>query len=218
MDANGRNANDDNRLDSPTFSGSRGPGTPPTGGGAPPLPPRRGVTTAILGVAVLTLLVVLGAARRSAGGPRSAPGGAAPALPPPGAPLAADPPGPPATPPAPVAKAPTQRPQVELVFALDTTGSMSGLIEGAKQKIWSMASFVAQGQPTPDLRVGLVAYRDIGDAYVTKVSRPRRGPRSRLPAPAGVPGRRGAATRRSTWRARWTNRFTRCPGPNRPPS
>jgi hypothetical protein len=55
------------------------------------------------------------------------------------------------------------------VFALDTTGSMSGLIEGAKKKIWSLASFVAQGQPTPDLRVGLIAYRDIGDAYVTKV-------------------------------------------------
>jgi len=46
---------------------------------------------------------------------------------------------------------------------------MSGLIEGAKKKIWSLASFVAQGQPTPDLRVGLIAYRDIGDAYVTKV-------------------------------------------------
>ena len=46
---------------------------------------------------------------------------------------------------------------------------MTGLIEGAKKKIWSLASFVAQGQPTPDLRVGLIAYRDIGDAYVTKV-------------------------------------------------
>ena len=46
---------------------------------------------------------------------------------------------------------------------------MSGLIEGAKQKIWSIASFVAQGQPTPDLRVGLIGYRDIGDEYVTKV-------------------------------------------------
>jgi hypothetical protein len=46
---------------------------------------------------------------------------------------------------------------------------MSGLIEGAKTKIWSIASFVARAQPTPDVRVGLVAYRDIGDAYVTRV-------------------------------------------------
>jgi hypothetical protein len=55
-----------------------------------------------------------------------------------------------------------------MVFALDTTGSMSGLIEGAKRKIWSLASFVAQGQPTPDLRVGLIGYRDRGDIYVTR--------------------------------------------------
>jgi hypothetical protein len=61
-----------------------------------------------------------------------------------------------------------QRPRVELVFALDTTGSMGGLIEGAKRKIWSLASFVAQGTPTPDLRVGLVGYRDRGDVYVTR--------------------------------------------------
>jgi Mg-chelatase subunit ChlD len=66
-------------------------------------------------------------------------------------------------------KQPVARPHVDLVFALDTTGSMSGLIEGAKRKIWSIASFVARAQPTPDLRVGLVAYRDIGDAYVTRV-------------------------------------------------
>jgi hypothetical protein len=71
--------------------------------------------------------------------------------------------------PSPVTTTPAPRPRVELVFALDTTGSMSGLIEGAKRKIWSLASFVARGQPTPELRVGLVGYRDIGDDYVTKV-------------------------------------------------
>ena len=76
---------------------------------------------------------------------------------------------PPPAPIAPAAPAPTARPKVDLVFALDTTGSMSGLIEGAKMKIWSIASFVARAQPTPDVRVGLVAYRDIGDAYVTRV-------------------------------------------------
>jgi len=65
--------------------------------------------------------------------------------------------------------APAPKPEVEVVFALDTTGSMGGLIEGAKQKIWSIANHIASGQPTPDLRVGLVAYRDRGDAYVTRV-------------------------------------------------
>ena len=52
------------------------------------------------------------------------------------------------------------RPQVEVVFCLDTTGSMGGLIEGAKQKIWSICNQIASGKPTPDLKVGLVAYRD----------------------------------------------------------
>ena len=71
------------------------------------------------------------------------------------------------TPPA-VATPPATRPQVDVVFVLDTTGSMSGLIDGAKRKIWEMARYMAQGQPAPDLRIGLVAYRDVGDEYVTK--------------------------------------------------
>ena len=33
-----------------------------------------------------------------------------------------------------------QRPRIDVVFVLDTTGSMGGLIEGAKQKIFSIAS------------------------------------------------------------------------------
>lgn len=51
---------------------------------------------------------------------------------------------------------------------LDTTGSMGGLITGAKEKIWSIASSMAQTKPAPEIRMGLVAYRDRGDAYVTK--------------------------------------------------
>ena len=55
-----------------------------------------------------------------------------------------------------------------MVFVLDTTGSMSGLIQGAKDKIWSIANHIVSGKPTPDVKIGLVAYRDRGDAYVTK--------------------------------------------------
>jgi len=62
-----------------------------------------------------------------------------------------------------------QRPQVEVLFVLDTTGSMGGLIEGAKQKIWSIATAIAAGKPTPKLKVGLIAYRDVDDDYVTKI-------------------------------------------------
>jgi Mg-chelatase subunit ChlD len=62
-----------------------------------------------------------------------------------------------------------QKPKVDVVFVLDTTGSMSGLIQTAKEKIWSIATTMASAQPTPEIRIGLVAYRDRGDDYVTKV-------------------------------------------------
>jgi hypothetical protein len=68
----------------------------------------------------------------------------------------------------PLAEAAPQ-PRVEVVFCLDTTGSMGGLIEGAKQKIWSIANQIVRGEPTPELHIGLVGYRDYGDNYVTRV-------------------------------------------------
>src|SRR5262245_58647972 len=60
-------------------------------------------------------------------------------------------------------------PRVEVAFVLDTTGSMGGLIEGATRRIWSIARRIGEGRPRPDLRIALVAYRDLGDAYVTRV-------------------------------------------------
>src|SRR5215813_5087402 len=69
----------------------------------------------------------------------------------------------------PAEKSQAKKPAVEVVFCLDTTGSMGGLIEGAKQKIWAICNQIAGGKPSPDLKVGLVAYRDRGDEYITKV-------------------------------------------------
>ncbi len=60
--------------------------------------------------------------------------------------------------------------RIDVVFVLDTTGSMSGLIEGAKAKIWSIANQIASAKPRPQVRMGLVAYRDVGDEYVTKIT------------------------------------------------
>ncbi len=67
-------------------------------------------------------------------------------------------------------KAPAEKPRIEVCFVLDTTGSMGGLIEGAKQKIWSMANDIIAAKPTPEVKFSLVAYRDRGDEYVTKVT------------------------------------------------
>lgn len=65
---------------------------------------------------------------------------------------------------------PHQQPQVEVVFVLDTTGSMGGLIETAKEKIWSIATTLASAAHAPKIKMGLVAYRDRGDQYVTQVT------------------------------------------------
>ena len=64
---------------------------------------------------------------------------------------------------------PEQGHRIEVVFILDTTSSMSGLIQAAKEKIWSIASTMASAQQNPDIRMGLVAFRDRGDAYITRV-------------------------------------------------
>ena len=57
---------------------------------------------------------------------------------------------------------------VDVVFAVDTTGSMGGLIDGAKRTVWSIATHIRKTEPDAELRIGLVAYRDIGDEYVTR--------------------------------------------------
>ena len=67
------------------------------------------------------------------------------------------------------AKKPAKQ-RIEVCFVLDTTGSMGGLILGAKQKIWSMANDIISAKPTPEVRFALIAYRDRGDDYVTKIT------------------------------------------------
>lgn len=62
---------------------------------------------------------------------------------------------------------------IEMVFVLDTTSSMGGLLEGAKTKIWRIVNDVMQNQKLSgdvQVKVGLVAYRDKGDSYVTQVT------------------------------------------------
>lgn len=58
--------------------------------------------------------------------------------------------------------------RIEVCFVLDTTGSMSNLIAGAKKKIWYIANEIARAQPTPDVKFCLIGFRDRGDDYVTR--------------------------------------------------
>ena len=47
---------------------------------------------------------------------------------------------------------------VDLVICLDVSGSMDGLINSARARIWSIVNDLALAKPTPRLRVGLIAY------------------------------------------------------------
>ncbi len=47
---------------------------------------------------------------------------------------------------------------VDLVICLDTSGSMQGLIDSCRKKIWDMCSLLGQARPQPRLRVALVAF------------------------------------------------------------
>jgi Mg-chelatase subunit ChlD len=61
---------------------------------------------------------------------------------------------------------------IDIVFVLDTTGSMYGEIEQAKQSVRKIISSVASinlGDDPNRVKFGFVAYRDHGDVYVTKV-------------------------------------------------
>ena len=51
---------------------------------------------------------------------------------------------------------------IDLAICLDTSGSMSGLIEAAKQKLWAIVNDLALVEPTPRLRVALLTYGNNG--------------------------------------------------------
>lgn len=68
------------------------------------------------------------------------------------------------------ANATTQAPRqkVQVAFVLDTTGSMVDLIEGAKQKIWSITNTILDVNPNAEISMALIGYRDRGDEYVIR--------------------------------------------------
>lgn len=61
------------------------------------------------------------------------------------------------------------KPHIDLAFCIDTTGSMQAEIDAVKSKTKEIVARLSGAKPTPIIRVGVVAFRDRGDAYVTKV-------------------------------------------------
>lgn len=62
----------------------------------------------------------------------------------------------------------TTPPRIDVVFAIDATGSMADEIVVVKEKVGKMMAEIQAAKPQPDVRFGLVAYRDYGDEYVSK--------------------------------------------------
>lgn len=52
---------------------------------------------------------------------------------------------------------------VELAICLDTSGSMDGLINSARQKLWTIVNDLARAEPTPTLRVALLSFGNDGN-------------------------------------------------------
>ena len=47
---------------------------------------------------------------------------------------------------------------IDLVICLDVSGSMNGLVDSAKIKLWEVVNEMARLRPMPNLRVGLYSY------------------------------------------------------------
>jgi len=65
--------------------------------------------------------------------------------------------------------APPAAQSIDIAFVLDTTASMQDVIDGAKTRIWSVATAITSKQPKPHVRIALLPFRDRGDAYVTQL-------------------------------------------------
>lgn len=50
------------------------------------------------------------------------------------------------------------RPNVDVVFCIDRSGSMQQVIDTAKRKVWTIVNQVSRAKPAPLLRIGLVGY------------------------------------------------------------
>ncbi|MCA9969633.1 MAG: VWA domain-containing protein, partial [Anaerolineales bacterium] len=62
------------------------------------------------------------------------------------------------------------RARLDVLFLIDATGSMADEINELKENIRVIAAQIAALPAQPDVRFGMVTYRDRGDAYVTQVT------------------------------------------------
>ncbi len=59
---------------------------------------------------------------------------------------------------------------LDAVFALDTTGSMGGELREVQDRLHNLADSLSKSREGERIRIGIVAFRDRGDDYVTRAS------------------------------------------------
>ncbi len=64
---------------------------------------------------------------------------------------------------------PQDRPKLDVLFLLDSTGSMEDEIAQLQSNILSISSQIDSLPGQPDVRYGMVIYRDRGDDYITRI-------------------------------------------------
>ena len=62
------------------------------------------------------------------------------------------------------------RADLDVAFVLDTTGSMSGELHEARTRALEIVAALQAARPQERIRLGVVAYRDRGDAWLTRSS------------------------------------------------
>jgi hypothetical protein len=64
-----------------------------------------------------------------------------------------------------------ERPRVDLVVALDVSGSMERLLDSARMKLWGVVEQVSRAEPQPAVRVGLYTYGNSDPASESYIRR-----------------------------------------------
>lgn len=62
------------------------------------------------------------------------------------------------------------RPRMDVVFAIDATSSMGDEIDVIKKEVWAIANRLVTGKPSPDVRFGLVLYRDTTESQLVEIT------------------------------------------------
>jgi Mg-chelatase subunit ChlD len=61
-----------------------------------------------------------------------------------------------------------QRPSIEIAFCIDTTSSMDSYIAAVKERVREIMKSTTEWKSHPTVRMAVVAYRDVGDDYLTQ--------------------------------------------------